>query len=281
MHRIDVLDWRRSQLQAGERRARTRLHGLRTSIRELDGAIASQQQGLDSAQAALAAVIVGDYKSGTSDTAAFVLSSGSFADLVERVDEVSRLDRSSSELLREVRMAQKRLAVQRQTLSARYASVTSEVARLDTARTGLDRAITARRQVLAGLNASIAGQLSAERRRRARLAGQAGASPAPPALGVGSGGFSGEASWYGPGFAGHHTADGEIFDPNKLTAASPWLPFNTVLRVTNLANGLSVEVRINDRGPFGRGVLDLSAHAAQVIGLGGWTEVHATILSSP
>ena len=61
-----------------------------------------------------------------------------------------------------------------------------------------------------------------------------------------------------PGSPGSRTADGEIFDPNALTSASPWLPFNTELRVTNLATGLSVQVRVNDRGPFGRGVLDLS-----------------------
>jgi len=99
-------------------------------------------------------------------------------------------------------------------------------------------------------------------------------------LSGGMGSFTGEASWYGPGFAGHRTADGEIFDPNKLTAASPWLPFNTILRVTDLDTGLAVEVRINDRGPFGRGVLDLSAHAAQIVGLTGWAEVRATIVSS-
>ena len=51
-----------------------------------------------------------------------------------------------------------------------------------------------------------------------------------------------------------------------------------MLRVTDLATGRSVVVRINDRGPFGRGVLDLSTHAAQIIGLGGWAEIQATIL---
>ena len=51
-----------------------------------------------------------------------------------------------------------------------------------------------------------------------------------------------------------------------------------MLRVTDLATGRSVVVRINDRGPFGRGVLDLSAHAAQIIGLSGWAEVQCTIL---
>jgi rare lipoprotein A len=92
--------------------------------------------------------------------------------------------------------------------------------------------------------------------------------------------FYGECTWYGPGFAGHPTASGEPFDPNALTAASPWLPFGTQLKVTDLLTGLSVQVRVNDRGPFGRGVLDLSAHAAQVIHLSGWQRVRIEILSS-
>jgi rare lipoprotein A (peptidoglycan hydrolase) len=135
--------------------------------------------------------------------------------------------------------------------------------------------------VLAGVNADIRAQLAGERSRRSHLASKhsdGGSS------GSGSGGggsanvFYGECTWYGPGFAGHRTADGEIFDPTKLTAASPWLPFNTMLKVTNLATGLSVQVRVNDRGPFGRGVLDLSAHAAQIVGLSGWQRVRIQIL---
>lgn len=81
-------------------------------------------------------------------------------------------------------------------------------------------------------------------------------------------GFEGEASWYGPGFAGNYTANGEIYDPSELTAAHKTLPFNTLLRVTNLANGLSVDVRINDRGPYiGNRVIDLSQAAAAKIGM--------------
>ncbi|MGN6717541.1 MAG: septal ring lytic transglycosylase RlpA family protein [Candidatus Binatia bacterium] len=55
------------------------------------------------------------------------------------------------------------------------------------------------------------------------------------------------ASWYGPGYEGHRTATGEVFDPNKLTAASKTLPLGSVVRVTNVRNGRSVNVRINDQ----------------------------------
>lgn len=74
----------------------------------------------------------------------------------------------------------------------------------------------------------------------------------------------GTASWYGPGFDGNLTANGEIFDTTKLTAAHQTLPFGTLLRVTNLENGLVVVVRVNDRGPFvGGRILDLSRAAAE------------------
>ena len=78
----------------------------------------------------------------------------------------------------------------------------------------------------------------------------------------------GMASWYGPGFHGRLTANGERYNQNGLTAAHKTLPFGTQVRVTNLRNGRSVIVRINDRGPFvGGRVIDLSKGAASVIGL--------------
>lgn len=78
------------------------------------------------------------------------------------------------------------------------------------------------------------------------------------------------ASWYGPGFAGNLTANGETFDPDELTAAHRELPFDSWVRVTAVATGRSVVVRINDRGPYidGRGI-DLSRAAAESIGLRG------------
>ena len=89
--------------------------------------------------------------------------------------------------------------------------------------------------------------------------------------------FGGVASWYGPGFAGNHTANGEIYDPMGMTAASKELPFNTLLYVEYQARG--VVVRINDRGPYvGDRILDLSQGAAQVIGLTGIGWIDATVV---
>lgn len=78
----------------------------------------------------------------------------------------------------------------------------------------------------------------------------------------------GQASYYGAGFAGRPTANGETFNPDAMTAAHPSLPFGTELRVTNKANGKQVVVRVNDRGPFAKNrIIDLSEAAAGQIGM--------------
>ena len=85
---------------------------------------------------------------------------------------------------------------------------------------------------------------------------------------------TGEASWYGPGFHGRKTANGERFDTYEFTAAHKTLPFGTLLKVTNLENNLYTVVRINDRGPFIRGrIIDLSKASKEAIGMGGTTQV--------
>ena len=79
---------------------------------------------------------------------------------------------------------------------------------------------------------------------------------------------TGVASWYGVPYHGRRAASGEIYDMEKLTAAHRSLPFETWVEVTNLSNGRSVGVRINDRGPFVRGrIIDLSQAAARDIGM--------------
>lgn len=78
----------------------------------------------------------------------------------------------------------------------------------------------------------------------------------------------------GDGYGGKRTASGEIMNPSAMTAAHRSLPFGSVVRVTNLSNGRSVTVRINDRGPFVAGrCIDLSAAAARAIGMGGSARV--------
>ncbi len=82
----------------------------------------------------------------------------------------------------------------------------------------------------------------------------------------------GIASWYGPGFDGNLTANGEVYDMYAISAAHKTLPLGSVVRVTDLKTGRSLVVRINDRGPFVEGrIIDLSFGAARRLGLSGQT----------
>lgn len=118
----------------------------------------------------------------------------------------------------------------------------------------------------------------------AALAGCLGACAAPGPGGNGTGSLpppaapgqrtftqEGLASWYGRDWNGRRTASGERFNMHAMTAAHRTLPLGTVVRVTNLENGRTAKVRINDRGPHvaddPRRILDLSAHAASALGM--------------
>lgn len=88
----------------------------------------------------------------------------------------------------------------------------------------------------------------------------------------------GVASWYGPNFHGKLTANGEKYDMHGLTAAHRTLPFNTVVEVENVDNGRSVQVRINDRGPFAKDrIIDLSKKAAEEIKMVGPGTANVTL----
>lgn len=78
----------------------------------------------------------------------------------------------------------------------------------------------------------------------------------------------GLASWYGPGYHGRRTASGDVYDMDRMTAAHRTLPFGTMVRVENVDNGRSVDLRINDRGPFVSGrIVDVSRAAARELGM--------------
>ena len=94
---------------------------------------------------------------------------------------------------------------------------------------------------------------------------------------------TGQASWYGPGFNGKTTASGDIFDDAKFTAAHKTLPLGSKARVINVKTGDSVDVEINDRGPFVDGrIIDLSQAAAKALGIvdSGTAHVRIDVLSA-
>lgn len=92
---------------------------------------------------------------------------------------------------------------------------------------------------------------------------------------------TGTASWYGPGFHGKYTASGEVYDQNDYTAAHPTLPMPSLVRVTNIENGKSQIVRINDRGPFaGNRLIDLSKKTARDLDIHGLAQVRVQFLEA-
>jgi len=114
------------------------------------------------------------------------------------------------------------------------------------------------------------------------LQGPLAASPEEPMKPIKS--WTGIATWYGPGFQGRVTANGEAFDMFAPTAAHPWLPFGSIVRVINLDNGRSQVVRINDRGPVMEDRdLDVSFWAASRLGLleRGLAKVRIDVMEEP
>lgn len=107
---------------------------------------------------------------------------------------------------------------------------------------------------------------------------EAEASPAPKFVDTGL------ASWYGAKHHGRRTASGEIFNQTSFTAAHQRLPLGSIVKVTNLENGKSVDLRINDRGPYQKGrIIDVSRAAATVLGMtrSGLARVRVELISSP
>jgi len=279
MRQLDQLDARRAELVQRRDSARARLGGLVTAIGVTKVTIADQKAEIASARSTLAAEVIGDYKAGAPDATAYVLGAVSFADLVDRMDVLDRIDSSEVALIRRIAAQTASLTATRDRLHGQIASQRSQIAEIAAATHRIDSAIAARHHLLATIMARMRARLAAEQARRDRLAQSDGGTTTGGGTTPTGRVFYGDCTWYGPGFAGDPTASGEIFDPNKLTAASPWLPFNTILRVTSTVTGKSVTVRVNDRGPFGHGVLDLSEHAARIIGLSGWQRVRIEIVS--
>ena len=276
MAQIDRLDALRADATLREQSARTRLLAARVDLAGTKVQIADAELGLRSARDALAQLVVSSYKNGNPDATSYLLGSGSFRDLILRVDVMDRASRSAGDLIDRIRQAQAELEAERAHQADAVARADQAVADAHAARAEAGRLLAERRSTLAHLNARISGLIAREQQRRAHLAEQnGGGSAIGGGGGTGGGGggggggststFSGEATWYN--MPGATTASGEIYDPEKLTCASPWLPFNTLVTVTLLSTGRSVVVRVNDRGPFGGGILDLSVRGAREIGL--------------
>lgn len=228
------------------------------------------------------------YKSGPSPHLDLLLSSNTMSEaftIAEATDRYSEdATRNLDALLERQRAAedaQAEIDTHKQTLLAAHAELTGITDEIEST-------LADRRDVLARLRSRIvelerqarlaAAQAAQPTDALTRLLGPAGPSAGIPDGFVGTGiAFEGIASWYGPGFEGNPTANGDIFDPHLFTAASKELPFGTWLYVEY--EGRGVVVVINDRGPYIDGrILDLSQAAAEAIGMSGIGWVRAEIL---
>ncbi len=121
------------------------------------------------------------------------------------------------------------------------------------------------RRVLTGI--AVVGLIALLPRAEAQPSGEVAFTPPAPETSPESSGEVGIASWYGEAFDGNPTANGETYDMNGFTAAHPSLPLGTKVRVTNLRNGRSMVLRVNDRGPYIAGRrIDVSKAAAYRLG---------------
>jgi rare lipoprotein A (peptidoglycan hydrolase) len=228
------------------------------------------------------------YKNGPTGRLELFLSAQDPADLLDIVEASSRAARADRRSLQGLLESLEARAAAQEEVDATKQELLRAEAEAAAVASGVEDALAERRSALARLTAEVErlqeqARLAALRAAQpdeafARLLGSAGPAAEIPNGYVGTGVvFEGIASWYGPGFKGETTANGQIFDPGLYTAASRDLPFGTVLHVTY--EGAGVVVVINDRGPYIKDrILDLSRAAAEAIGLGlGWVQAEIVV----
>lgn len=257
MGQIDWLSSQRAKTLAAERADRQRAEAMRIAARDTQVESDAMRDSLSTAKQDLAAQLVQAYKDNT-DPSLYLMSAQSISDLIDRMDTVNRLANSQDTLITKIRGLQKQLDARHEAQLAAQRSASDAANAAQGAASRIDRILAERSAVLASLTAPVARSIATEQTRRKTLAHHDGGATSGNT-------FYGTATWYGWADWGNSTASGEKFNPNAMTCASPWLPFGTMLKVTLLSNGRSVVVRVNDRGPFGGGVIDLTEGAAKVI----------------
>ena len=196
MRQLDRLDARRAELAHYRNSARARLAHLLTAIQATKATLADERSEIEAARAALAREIVGDYKAGEPDATAYVLGAVSFADLVDRVDVLDRIDSSEVALIRRIAAETAAFSKAERRLDGQIASQRHAIAGIAAATGRIDAAIAARSHVLATITARMRARVATEEVRRQRLAdGDGGTSPGGTPTGRV---FYGDCTWYGP-----------------------------------------------------------------------------------
>ena len=294
--RLDGLDDERDRLADD-------IEAIHAQMGEIELAIDEADEDYQAKVARLQERAVEAYKAGSSASLTLLLSADNLTEMYTISEALSEAASLDQEVLDDV-IAAKTAAERAQTnLDDKKQRLMDATARKDALADDIEDTIAERDDVLERLNDHVA-ELEREARAEARAAEESaevpewtGGAPAPtwgthdpdrldgtgPADGIPAGfettgvSFEGEASWYGPGFEGNTTANGDIFDSSLYTVASKTLPFGTYLYVTY--GGRGVVVYVNDRGPYaGDRILDLSRAAAASIGISGVGWVRAEII---
>ena len=306
---ITAMGERLNELEERQKEISNEIAATDAEVAELELAISETDDAYERALTRFEARAVETYKSGTSAELALLLSAETLTQ-IETVAHAIRESAALDEAALDDLLAAKAAAENAQArLDDRKQDLMEAQNRKDALVVDIEETIAERDEVLADLNDEIE-ELEREARLAAREevehdalaeAPELGDVPGPPSnttwgvhdpdrlegTGPSNGipdlftttgvAFEGEASWYGPGFEGNTTANGDIFDSRLYTVASKTLPFGTYLHVTHQGRG--VVVYVNDRGPYaGDRILDLSHAAAQAIGISGVGWVRAEII---
>ncbi|MHB8159938.1 MAG: septal ring lytic transglycosylase RlpA family protein [Thermoleophilia bacterium] len=235
------------------------------------------------------------YKLGESNYLAVMLSSEDMSDAFARASYLSRISENDGRLVKQVKAQAESIRQMREKVDDLKQSQAEDVKGLIIRRQQIESQISSGKAEIDSQMADLTRAQAREQQQELERAAEESTavdggniysslmgpsiivSSQPPAgLQPTGASISGIASWYGPGFQGNTTANGEIYDMYGYTAAHKSLPFNTWLKVTH--EGRSVFVRINDRGPYiGGRIIDLSLASAQAIGISGIGFVSAEV----
>jgi rare lipoprotein A (peptidoglycan hydrolase) len=291
--RVSSLEARMVDLEAEERDLAAEMEAVGRELASAELATQRAMDEFDRAQAGYIEQAVAAYKMGESADLALLLSSATMDEAFALAEVASRRATDASESIVELGRARKTAEDAQAGLDERKVRLAHAKARAENVARDLRSNLLDRRARLRELSSEIktleekARRAAEEAARKQALTtsralmdilGPAGPSKGLPKSFVGTGVvIEGVASWYGPGFEGNLTANGDIFDSSLYTVASKELPFGTWLYVEH--EGRGVIVLVNDRGPYvGDRILDLSRAAAEAIGIGGIGWVRAEVV---
>lgn len=289
----------------------TQIYELRTEITTLEAFIVDREQALDRQRQELAAVshrlreaedrynvtvrlyegrLTALYKLDTNYGFEAVIASESLSEAAATLAYLDSIADNDHRLLERVKAEENEVRKLRERIDGLKQLQSSDVESLKQRRQELEHQAQAESRSLESDRRELEARIQKEQEEDERLLasmapvaeipyepdGPVEVAP-PPGLAPTGIVLTGVASWYGPGFHGNRTANGEIYNMNAYTAAHKTLPFNTWVKVT-AANGRSVFVRINDRGPYvGGRIIDLSKAGAEAIGISGIGQVRVEV----